>query len=337
MIYIMYGKDTYTLQQDLRKVKEQYASVELMEANTSVLDGSQLTADQLLDICNAAPFLHTHRLVIVEGLLGRFEQGTSSGRKTSKIRSRSKQEIKEWQSFTDYFKTGIPDSTVLVFIDGDVNRKGNNPLLTLIGPYAQVRTYPLVKGDRLKSWIQKNVVDRGGTISPAAIDLLIELTGSDLWSLNNELDKLVSFSENRHIKDDDVKNVTCYTGEVNIFLLVDAVLERRSKTAHELLHRLYQTGAVPSYIITMINRQLRMIVMVKDLSQRMSKTQIKSAAGIPSDMALDRTVKQAKSYSMEHIKTAYHKLLEADIAIKSGKYVDEDLTVELLVSELCGN
>ena len=72
MIYIMYGKDTYTLQQDLRKVKEQYASVELMEANTSVLDGSQLTADQLLDICNAAPFLHTHRLVIVEGLLGRF-------------------------------------------------------------------------------------------------------------------------------------------------------------------------------------------------------------------------------------------------------------------------
>ncbi|MEJ2738657.1 MAG: hypothetical protein P8105_02270 [Dehalococcoidia bacterium] len=77
--------------------------------------------------------------------------------------------------------------------------------------------------------------------------------------------------------------------------------------------------------------------MVKDLSQRMSKAQIKSKAGIPSDMALDRTVKQAKAYSMEHIKTAYHKLLEADIAIKSGKYIDEDLAVELLISELCGN
>jgi DNA polymerase-3 subunit delta len=131
--------------------------------------------------------------------------------------------------------------------------------------------------------------------------------------------------------------VTSYTGEVNIFLLVDAVLERRGKAAHELLRRLYQTGAAPSYIITMINRQLRMIVMVKDLSQRMSRTQVKSTAGIPSDMALDRTLKQAKAYSMEHIKAAYHKLLEADIAIKSGKYADEDLTVELLVSELCGN
>jgi DNA polymerase-3 subunit delta len=163
------------------------------------------------------------------------------------------------------------------------------------------------------------------------------LTGPDLWSLNNEIDKLVAFSENKHIKDDDVQIVTSYKGEVNIFLLVDAVIERRSKVAHELLHRLYQTGAVPSYIITMINRQLRMIVMVKDLSQRMSKTQIKSKAGIPSDMALDRTVKQAKAYSMEHIKTAYHKLLEADLAIKSGKYTNEDLTVELLVSELCGS
>jgi hypothetical protein len=87
----------------------------------------------------------------------------------------------------------------------------------------------------------------------------------------------------------------------------------------------------------MINRQLRMIVMVKDLGQRMNRTQIKSKAGIPSDMALDRTVKQAKAYSMEHIKMVYHKLLEADIAIKSGKYTDDDLTVELLVSELCGS
>jgi DNA polymerase-3 subunit delta len=337
MIYIMYGKDTYTLQQDLRKVKEQYASVELMEANTSVLDGSQLTPDQFLDICNAAPFLHTHRLVIVEGLFGRFEQGVSSGRKSNRTRSRSQSEIKEWQFISDYLKAEIPDTTVLVFIDGDVNKKGNNPLLTLIGSYAQVRVYPLLKGDRLKSWVQKRVIERGGTISPAAIDLLLELTGQDLWSLNNEIDKLVAFSEGKSIKDDDVKNVTSYTGEVNIFLLVDAVLERRSKAAHELLRRLYQTGAVPSYIITMINRQLRMIVMVKDLSQRMSRTQVKSIAGIPSDMALDRTVKQAKAYSMEHIKTAYHKLLEADIAIKSGKYVDEDLTVELLVSELCGN
>ena len=337
MIYIMYGKDTYTLQQELQKVKEQYASIELMEANTSILEGSQLTAVQLCDICNAAPFLHTHRLVIVEGLFDRFEPGTSSGRKSTRSRSKSQQGIKEWQSISDYFKAGMPETTVLVFIDGDVNKKGNNPLLTLIGPYAQVRTYPLLKGERLKSWIQKKVFDREGTISPAAIDLLIELNGPDLWSLTNEIDKLVAFSDNKHIKDDDVEIVTSYKGEVNIFLLVDAVLERRSKAAHELLHRLYQTGAVPSYIITMINRQLRMIVMVKDLSQRMSKAQIKNKAGIPSDMALDRTVKQAKAYSMEHIKTAYHKLLEADIAIKSGKYIDEDLAVELLISELCGN
>jgi DNA polymerase-3 subunit delta len=333
----MYGKDTYTLLQDLRKVKEQYASIELMEANTSILDGSQLTTAQLCDICNAAPFLHTHRLVVVEGLFERFEPGTSAGRKSTKTRSKTQQEIKEWQAVSDYFKNGMSDTTVLVFIDADVNKKGNNPLLALVGPYAQIRTYPLLKGDRLKSWIQKKVVDREGSISSAAIDLLVELTGPDLWSLNNEIDKLIAFSKDKHIKDDDVQIVTSYKGEVNIFLLVDAVIERRSKAAHELLHRLYQTGAVPSYIITMINRQLRMIVMVKDLSQRVSKTQIKSKAGIPSDMALDRTVKQAKAYSMEHIKTAYHKLLEADLAIKSGKYTDEDLTVELLVSELCGS
>jgi DNA polymerase-3 subunit delta len=337
MIYIMYGKDTYSIQQDLRKIKEQYGNTELMEANTSVLDGKQLTCEQLCDICSAMPFLHTHRLVIVEGLLERFEPGNSLGRKSTKTKSRSDSGLKEWQSITDFFVKNMPESTVLIFVDGDVNRKANNPLLSLWGPHAKVRTYQLLKGDKLRSWIRDIAKQRGGTISRSAVDLLIELSGLDLWRLNNEIDKLIAFCAGDNIEEEDVKKLTSYTGDVNIFILVDAILEGRSRVAYESLRRLFQTGAAPSYIITMISRQLRLIVMVKDLAPRMNKAQVKNKTGIVSDAVLDRTLVQARAYSMEHIKAAYRKMLEADVAIKSGKYADEDLTIELLISELCEN
>lgn len=335
MFYIMYGKDTYSLQQDLRKIKEQYSNAELMEANTSTLDGKQVKVEQLCDICNAAPFLHTHRLVIVEGLLERYEPDNISARKSAKTKSGSGVELKEWQSHSDFFAKQIPESTVLVFVDGDVNKKGKNPLLSFLGSYAKVRTYQLVKGEKLRSWIQNEVSRRGAAISHNAVNLLIELAGVDLWRLNNEIDKLVAFCNGNNIGEDDVKQLTSYTGEVNIFFLVDAVLERKSREAYELLRRLFQSGAAPSYIITMISRQLRLIVMVKELAPRLNRTQIKSKIGVFSDAALDRTIIQARIYTMEHIKAAYRKILEADIAIKSGKYIDEDLAVELLVSELC--
>jgi DNA polymerase III delta subunit len=48
---------------------------------------------------------------------------------------------------------------------------------------------------------------------------------------------------------------------------------------------------------------------------------------------LDKTLSQAKLYDFEGVKRAYDKLLETDLAIKTGKYSDK-LALELLVTEL---
>jgi DNA polymerase III delta subunit len=48
---------------------------------------------------------------------------------------------------------------------------------------------------------------------------------------------------------------------------------------------------------------------------------------------LDKTLSQTKLYDFEGIKQAYDKLLETDLAIKTGKYSDK-LALELLVTEL---
>jgi hypothetical protein len=45
----------------------------MLATNTDVLDGRAVTPDQLAAICDTVPFLASHRLVVVEGLLARFD------------------------------------------------------------------------------------------------------------------------------------------------------------------------------------------------------------------------------------------------------------------------
>jgi len=56
--------------------------------------------------------------------------------------------------------------------------------------------------------------------------------------------------------------------------------------------------------------------------------------GLTSEFALRRTLEQADRYSLERLKQVYHKLLEADLSIKTGRY-DAELTLNILIAELC--
>jgi DNA polymerase III delta subunit len=56
--------------------------------------------------------------------------------------------------------------------------------------------------------------------------------------------------------------------------------------------------------------------------------------GLTSEFAWRKTTEQAERYPLERIKKVYHKLLEADISIKTGKYEGE-LALNILIAELC--
>lgn len=225
----------------------------------------------------------------------------------------------------------MPETTVLVLVDEEV--KGQNPLLKKLSPLAEVRTFPLLRGRDLKAWIQKRVKEEGGNITSQAVNVLAELIGGDLWAMDGEIQKLLLYSQERPIGEEDVRQLVSHVQEASIFALVDAVAEGRTELAQRILHRLYHEGVAPTYILTMITRQFRLIAQAKDLEPGLSHLQIQDRLGLKSSYSLDKTLSQAKLYDFEGVKRAYDKLLETDLAIKTGKYSDK-LALELLVTEL---
>ncbi len=330
LLYILWGQDDFSLSQSLEEIKRGIGDQELLSANTTILDGQQATSDQLRAVTETMPFLSEKRLVIVRGLLGRFEPKTKSGG-GKKAASRTNQQ-NERKSLVAGIN-GIPDSTILVLVDGKIG--SNNPLFKALSAKATVKTFPLLRNTELRKWIQKRVREESASISPQAVGSLARLVGSNLWIMSSEIEKLILFTSGRSIEEEDVDRVVSYTREVSVFAMVDAILESKARLAEQALHQLLERGAAPAYLLVMLSRQARMIVRAKELKrQRKPETEIQNRLGLPSEYALRKTLEQANRYPLERLKELYHKLLETDLSIKTGKY-DGELALSMLIVELC--
>lgn len=329
MLYILFGLDDFSLREMLEEIKREIGDESLLESNTTILDGQQLIASKLGEICSALPFLASKRLVVVEGLLGRFEFRPVQ-------ESQKKKNKDNQQSYEEEFATLIkklPETTVLVLVDGDI--KNNNPFFKQLLPLAKVRTFPLLRNNRLRQWVSKRVQQEGGTISPQANDLLSRLVGSNLWVMASEISKLVSFALNRCIEEEDVRTVVSSSQQASVFNMVDAVLESRVSQAQRAVQQLLKRGMAPPYLLFMLARQARLLVQVKELVKKgKSELEIQNKLGLKSEFAWRKTSEQASRYSFLRLKELYERLLATDVAIKTGRY-EPELALNILVAEMC--
>jgi len=325
----LFGADDFSLNESLEEIKSEIGDKSLLDSNTTVLDGQQLTPNRLREVCTTLPFLAPKRLVIVNGLLERFEHRVGQGRQKKKAKDNQPNDYKAFTALVDEF----PDSTVLVLIDRDIKNK--NPLLKELLPRAKVKTFPLLRNEKLRQWIGKRIKQEGGTISPQALDLLSRLVGSNLWIMAGEISKLVSFALGWRIEEDDVRTVVGYSQQANVFNMVDAVLESRASQAQQAIQQLLQMGMAPPYLLFMLARQARLLVQAKELIKKgKSEFEIQNKLGLTSEFAWRKTAEQASRYSFERLKELYHRLLAADLSIKTGKY-EPELALNILAAELC--
>ncbi len=327
MLHVLLGEDDYSIRQALEEIKKTIGDETALLTNTTVLDGRQISLDQLHSACETVPFLSEKRLVVVEGLLGRFEP---AGR-TRKKKAGNNSGNDDIKAFVASMKQ-LPEFTELVLVDGKTG--GNNPLLRELMTVTRVRSFPLLRDSQLKQWIAQIVTDAGNTISPQAVNSLVGFVGNDLWLMSNEIEKLMVYAAGRRIEEDDVKALVSNAREAGVFAMVDAIIELRARKAQEYLQQLLRQGAAPAQLLVMISRQVRIIFQIKELrNQKKTRAEIQKKLGLTSDFVLNKAWEQSDRYSSTRLREVYHRLLETDLSIKTGKY-DGDLALDILIAEL---
>jgi DNA polymerase-3 subunit delta len=328
LLHVLIGEDDYSLRQALEDIKKGIGDPAALMTNTTVLDGRTVTLEQLRNACETVPFLAEKRLVIVEGMLERFEPARKNDRKKSSRQADHAEEIKK---IVDIARS-IPPFTELVFIGGGI--RAANPLLRELLKIARVQSFPLLKSAQLGTWIARRVKQVGGSISPPAVAALVRFVGNDLWTMANEVDKLVLYTAGRRIEEADVKAVVSYTREEKVWELVDAVLESRGNVAQDALQQLLQQGMAPAYLLASLSSQVRTIFLVREMrAGGKSRNDIQVKLGLTSDFQVRKAWEQSERYSPARLRELYHRLLDTDESIKTGR-LEGEIALEMMVAEL---
>jgi DNA polymerase-3 subunit delta len=323
MFYIFHGPDELSRTEALAKLREQMGDPSLAELNTTVLDGDSLTLGELREVCDALPFMSDRRLVIVHNYLTRLGSG-------------GKREGDPLDALVNYLPA-MPDSVRLIFVEVEALPK-NHPVVKLAEKHEQghVQAFDGPGRGELTGWVVRRVEAKGTTIERPAADALAVAVGDDLRLLDSEINKLTIYvGDERPITTDDLELLVPYAGTANVFAMVDAIGRRDGRTALNLLHKLLDENAAPLYLLSMIVRQFRILIQVKELSaQGLAASTIAKRAGLHPFVA-EKAGRQAMNFSMGQLEVIYARLLETDLAIKTGQ-LEDVLALDTLVAALCG-
>lgn len=315
MFYLFHGDDSFSQRETLDRLVKRLGDPQMVSLNTTEIDGASATLRQLSAACRAVPFLAPVRLVLVNGF---FKA------------KRGKSETAELEQLL----ADLPPFCRLVFLeDQPLQDRQRIVKLARSAENGYEKRFDKPSGGSLTRWIAGRAEARGGQIEGRAAQLLGDNVGSELALLENELEKLVLYAGERPITVDDIGLLSPYAAEANIFALVDAVGARQGERATDLLQRKLAEGVDPFYLFTMLVRQFRLLLQAAELREAGARAaDVSQQIGVPLFVAR-KILRQSQHFSLEQLERIYSHLLEADVAVKSGRS-DMLTTVVLLVAGL---
>jgi DNA polymerase III subunit delta len=344
MVYLFLDCDEYLATQRIRELKTAVGDAELADLNITEWEGGQTHASEILGQASMMPFLALRRLILLRGYLSHLEKRMGASKSNE-----SAAHHEAAQFLTGLSK--VSESCDLLLVENGLDKrrviwKGFRMKLQegereVRGLQALIAANEVVQeslatpdAKALPSWIQQRARARKITIEARAVQLLATYVGGNLRQLDNELEKLSLYAGPRAITADDVNAMVSDASEAMIWNLTDALSQRNPAQAMQSLQALRRGDAHPIYLVTMIARQYRIILKVKDAlggNARANENDIAKLVG-ESPYPVRKAMQQARSYTFPELVDVLDRLVVADNAMKTG--ADPETEIDLLVAEL---
>jgi len=306
-LYLLFGEEDY-----LKKQKKEKLIAELLPPgdtmNLSCFEGRDISIREMIDISETMPFFADVRVILVENS-GLFKE--------------------KGEELAEYL-TEVPESTAFIFVEHEIDKRCKlYKLLQKNGTVEEVKT---PEDGTLVKWIGKRASERGLKIRESTAQYLVDKCGRDMYTLNNEMDKLFGYCNGLEVIETSYIDDICTEMVQNeIFKMLEDITNNNGSMALKRYYDLIALREPPMRILALITRQFRIMYIVKSLySDRVSNNDIAKAAGIP-----PFSVKKylgGRNFSIDRIREAMEECANLDEAIKTGN-INEQMSVELLITK----
>lgn len=328
MIIYLHGDDDFRSEEALRGYVEAFQKKHDPSGLSVIrLDGEKVMPEQLQNAIATQGLLSRRRLVVVRSL--------------SKQRQAAAAE-----ALGAFFQDArVPEEVVLIVWESGNPEQGKKKVPKVfawlselparqpkkVGQDFQERFDPLV-GRQLEQWVDQRAQQRQIRFAATARGLLVSLTGGDLRSMAQEIEKLSHYRPQGTVTDADVKLFVHSQLEPNIFELTDAIGERNLPAALQLLEQQFVAGAAPLYLVTMLTRHFRILRSVQAAGAEHPSTLARSLKLHP--FVITKALRQVHRFPEAELVRLFDGIVSLDAKLKSGA-TDPEAELALFVAQAC--
>jgi DNA polymerase-3 subunit delta len=304
-IHLYFGAEEYLIDERIRELRGRLAGYEQ-------LDGRKLSLETLSDALCGQTLLGADKLVVInEARLPGEQQPAVIG-----------------------LLQNLAPGTEVVFRNPAVD--GRTKLYKWIAEHGEVAEFkPFAPWEQasLERWLRAEAKKRGKGISDDAVRLLIEVSGSALRPLVNELEKLATYcGERTEITESDVAALAS-PGEADAFSLLDKLRRKELGTSLALLQRLIRGGEDLFPLLGLIASQYRLMLQIKALPGRPDDPAAIAREIKASPYFVRKCLDGIGRFTLAELKEDLALLLDTNLKLKGGE--QPVILLEMLVAALC--
>lgn len=275
--------------------------------NFSLFQGKKTEPKAVIDLAETMPFFAERRVIFLEDT-GFFKN--------------------QCQDLPEYMAS-LPEYLCMVFVESEVDKRSR--MYKAVKKYGRAVEFVRQDSSTLMRWVLGILKREGKKITQRDMELFLERTGTDMGNIENELEKLLSYTMGREvITASDIKEVCTMQITNHIFDMLRAVTEKKQKKALDLYYDLLALKEPPMRILFLLARQFNLILQVKELSgEGYDQSATAKRTGLQ-PFVVRNYMAYARKYGTQELRDMVQECVELETKVKTGQMTDA-LSVELLL------
>lgn len=321
-VYLFTGDEEHLMNIYIEKLKSSIISKEMETLNYTEIEGKENDFEDILNACETLPFMGDKKIVYVKDLMELIDNN------------------KDLSEDLNEYLPKIADYTVLVLRDKANKLRRNTRLYRTINTLNGVVDFKRFKNNELVAWIRNLLKKHGKQISNQDLNYLIQKSNymeyrseKTLNEFSNELEKIISHSEEEFITKIDIESNFTETLDTNIFNLLDNINRKNTENSLRIFNEMYMANEPIQRILFMIIRQLRLILKYKVFrSKGYNDVETRNKLGVK-PYEYSKISGSARVYTEDEIQKHLEYILEMDKKQKTS-YQNDKLALETLIVKL---
>lgn len=322
--YLFKGEEEYLMRQAIVLLKEKYIDSSFETLNYVNIDEKESDFETILNACETLPFMGEKKMVVINDIEKLIENDNDDlSKKLSK------------------YIEGLDSFVLLLMIDKNNSLKKTTSIYKKAKKMGIVIDFDGLKGRDINNWVLNTVKEKNKGISGSNINYFLNKstyskygTSKNLYDIENELLKVISYSEKDEISKENIDMVLIKTLDNNIFDLLKYISERNSDQAIVIFNEIHEMKEPIQRVVYMVIRHLRLLLMYKLYKEKgYSENDARSKMKI-SPYEFKNISRQSTGFTKERLVIALDEILTLDVKQKTSS-LDDKLALEILIVKLC--